>query len=433
MEMDTLLNAIYKTLLHSMWQGVLLAVIGGAIMVLAQKLKSSIKYLLLTFSLVLFLLVVVYTFKLELNSTSGFVKDNQVTSSSYLLETENVEEEGLIFSIIDKIHAFYDYYLAHYDRAFVFFWFLIICFKIVMMFFDVRNVYKLKNTKRLPVTDELQRIFKSICYKMNLKKSISVFESAIAKTPMVIGAIKPVVLIPMGLLTSMTPEQVEAILAHELAHIKRKDFLVNLIQSGMEIIFFFNPFVLWISSLIRKERELCCDDIAIELTGDKMLYANTLVKCKEHSSLVYSMNFVGNRKLLLNRVKRVLGLSKSSLSTFDRFFLGLCFISIVITTAIFTTNSTTTNESNHYFFSSFNASQESKVPNRVNAEEIIKQLIADKIISNPENFSFKITNFALYVNGTRQSKALHKQILVDFVKNYERRLHFTRSVISESD
>lgn len=433
MELDTLLNAIYKTLLHSLWQGVILAVLGGAVMVLGKKLKSSTKYLLLTFSLVLFSVVMLFTFTLELTTNSIFVADTQSSSSQYLPEIENIQEEGFIFSMTDKIHVFYDYYIAHYDRVLVFVWFAIICIKIATMFFDVRNVYKLKNAKRKPVSVELQRLFKTICHKMDLKKGISVFESGIAKTPMVIGVIKPMVLIPIGLLTSMTPEQVEAILAHELAHIKRKDFMVNLIQSGMEIIFFFNPFVIWISSVIRKERELCCDDIAIELTGDKMLYANTLVECKEYRSPVYSMNFVSNRKPLLNRVRRILGLSKSSLSRFDRFFVGLCFIALVFTTAILTTNPWRAQGSSHYFLSSFSDSQASKIPNRVDAEEIIKQLVDDRIISNPENFSFKVTNFALYVDGNRQSKALHRQILLDFVKDYERRLHFTKSVISESD
>ena len=237
----------------------------------------------------------------------------------------------------------------------------------------------------------------------------------------------------MGLLNSIAPEQVEAILAHELAHIKRKDFVVNLIQSAMEIIFFFNPFVLWISSLIRKEREVCCDDMAIELTGDKMLYVNTLVKCKEFGSPTYSMNFVGNRKPLLNRVKRILGLSKSSLSSIDRFFVGLCFIALILTTVSLTTDTRVAKGSGYYLFSSFSDNQASKIPNRVDAEKIIKQLIDDRIISNPENFSFKVTNFALYVNGNRQSKALHRQILADFVKDYERRLHFTKNVVSESD
>jgi bla regulator protein BlaR1 len=80
---------------------------------------------------------------------------------------------------------------------------------------------------------------------------------------MVIGNLKPVILMPIGLLTALTTEEVEAILMHELAHIKRRDYLVNLLQSLMEIVFFFNPAVLWISQLIKAERENCCDDLAL--------------------------------------------------------------------------------------------------------------------------------------------------------------------------
>jgi len=91
---------------------------------------------------------------------------------------------------------------------------------------------------------------------------------------MVIGLVKPAILVPLGLLSNLPPGQVEAVLLHELAHIRRKDYLVNLLQSFAEAIFFFNPAVLWISSLIREERENCCYDIAIGGIKNKNKFIN---------------------------------------------------------------------------------------------------------------------------------------------------------------
>ena len=112
--------------------------------------------------------------------------------------------------------------------------------------------------------------------ELQIRRRIQLLQSEIVQVPVVIGVLKPVILIPLGILSQLPPEQVEAILLHELAHIKRKDYLVNLLQSLAETIFFFNPAVLWVSSLIRDERENCCDDIAIAGTKNKAAFVNAL-------------------------------------------------------------------------------------------------------------------------------------------------------------
>ncbi|MDC6387900.1 M56 family metallopeptidase [Maribacter sp. PR1] len=432
MNPDIILNAIYKTLLHSLWQGGLLAIVGGLIIFFGKHLKPSIKYLLLTFSLFLFLGGTIYTFLSELNQTNRFLSEKAYPSSKTLLEPSLKGEENLLVSVADKVYTLYDYYLAHYDRVFVFIWFIVLCFKVALMSIDVFHIRKLQTTKIKLVDSKIEKILLSLNDRLSLKKSIGVFESAIAKTPLVIGALKPIILLPVGLATSMTIEQIEAIMAHEMAHIKRKDFLVNLIQSVMEIIFFFNIPVLWVTSLIRNERELCCDDIAINITGNKIIYVNTLVECIEYRPPIYGIAFAGNKNLLLKRVKRILSIQKPSLNSFDKLFIGLCLVCAIFLTSILGTKPT--NGSNHYFFSSFiDGSKASKDVDRVNSNAIIEQLKKSNIISDLGNFSVKITNYALYVNGNKQSETLHRQILKDFVKDYQYRLHFTTTVKSGSD
>ena len=107
--------------------------------------------------------------------------------------------------------------------------------------------------------------------------------------PSVIGWLKPVVLLPAATLLGLTPEQLEAVLAHELAHIRRYDYLVNIVQMLIETLFFYHPAVWWISGRIRQERELCCDDIAVRCCGDAVGYARALTALERMRVMLTAM------------------------------------------------------------------------------------------------------------------------------------------------
>ena len=92
--------------------------------------------------------------------------------------------------------------------------------------------------------------------------------SALVEVPTVIGSLRPVVLLPVSALAGMSPSQLDAILAHELAHIRRHDYLVNLLQTLVETLLFYHPAVWWLSRRIRIERENCCDDLGGGVCGD---------------------------------------------------------------------------------------------------------------------------------------------------------------------
>jgi len=155
---------------------------------------------------------------------------------------------------------------------------------------------------------------------------------------MVIGNLKPVILVPIGLLTALSAEEVEAILIHELAHIKRRDYLVNVLQSLMEIVFFFNPAVLWVSKLIKTERENCCDDLALAQNNNKVNYIRALVSCEEYQSSVpaYAMAFPGGRSTLLDRVKRLASNRNHSLNMFEKTMLAVCLVVLGLGVSAFT-------------------------------------------------------------------------------------------------
>ena len=111
---------------------------------------------------------------------------------------------------------------------------------------------------------------------LRLSRPVTLLESCLAEVPVVIGYLRPVILVPVGLLAGMPAGQVEAILLHELAHIRRHDYLVNLLQTVVEGLLFYHPAVWWISGVIRAERENCCDDLVVATQGDAHEYAAAL-------------------------------------------------------------------------------------------------------------------------------------------------------------
>ena len=108
---------------------------------------------------------------------------------------------------------------------------------------------------------------------MRLSRPVTLLESCLAEVPVVIGYVRPVILMPVGLLAGLPAGQIESILLHELAHIRRHDYLVNLLQIVVEGLVFYHPAVWWISGVIRAERENCCDDLVVATQGDAFAYA----------------------------------------------------------------------------------------------------------------------------------------------------------------
>ncbi len=165
---------------------------------------------------------------------------------------------------------------------------------------------------------------------LGLTRAIHITESAAIRVPMVIGIIKPVVLLPVGLVSGLSLRQVEAVLAHEFAHIKRADFAINILQSVIEVLFFFHPALWWLSARVREERELCCDDIAIDVCGDARILARALADVEEFAqSPALAMSLASNRKQLLHRVRRMLGVPVKPFIS-NRSLAGLTLATILL-------------------------------------------------------------------------------------------------------
>jgi hypothetical protein len=167
---------------------------------------------------------------------------------------------------------------------------------------------------------------------IQIKMPVILLESSLVKVPSVTGFFKPIILIPIGLLSNLPHDQMEAILLHELAHIRRKDYFVNFMQCLAETLFFFNPGILWLSSLMKEERENCCDDIAIGVMENKGKFLHALVSFEEYNmkTAALSLGFGGKKKHLLNRAKRIIYSNNKSLNAIEKTFLSVSLLLITI-------------------------------------------------------------------------------------------------------
>jgi GWxTD domain-containing protein len=159
----------------------------------------------------------------------------------------------------------------------------------------------------------LQKL-KSIRARMNVTKAVALLESSRTQIPVVIGYVRPAILLPVGLLTGMPAEQIELILMHELAHVRRADYLFNMLQTVVESIMFYNPGIWWISSVIRTERENCCDDVVLETTNAGPLYAAALTALEENRSNQMEVGMAATGGSLVKRIRRILRQSEPQTS-----------------------------------------------------------------------------------------------------------------------
>ncbi len=149
--------------------------------------------------------------------------------------------------------------------------------------------------------------FASLCARLNVSRPVKLLTSTAVAVPVVIGWLKPMILLPAGLLTGLSIAQLEAVLAHELAHVRRHDYLVNLLQNIVETLCFYHPAVWWVSRQLRKEREHCCDDIAASLTGGPLDYARALATLEEMRGSL-NLGLSAATGPLLQRIRRLIGL-----------------------------------------------------------------------------------------------------------------------------
>jgi beta-lactamase regulating signal transducer with metallopeptidase domain len=194
--------------------------------------------------------------------------------------------------------------------------FLSLAYLAAAAFLFIRFYLQYRYTQRLFTTglqkaDVEWRLFlKDAVQHMSIKKKVQIWLSSLVDTPVTFGILKPVILLPVAAVNHLTLKQAEAIILHELNHIRRNDYLVNLLISCVDVILFFNPFARLLTGIIRKERENCCDDMVLQFCYEPHSYATALLKLEQNRVHTNELALAATGKdkfFLLNRVKRILG------------------------------------------------------------------------------------------------------------------------------
>ena len=150
--------------------------------------------------------------------------------------------------------------------------------------------------------------------RIGVSRPVRLLVSALVPAPTVVGWLRPLVLVPVGALSGLPAGHLEALLLHELAHIRRHDYLVNLLQSVAEALLFYHPAVWWVSGHIRAERELCCDDVAVSISGDAFNYARALAQVESYRAAHSVVALAANGGPLADRIARLLGQSRPAVA-----------------------------------------------------------------------------------------------------------------------
>jgi len=146
---------------------------------------------------------------------------------------------------------------------------------------------------------------------LEISRGVRVAVSSRISVPMMMGTLRPIILLPVAAISDLSTDELEAILLHELAHVKRHDYLVNIIQSAIESLMFFNPFVWLVSRIVRREREHCCDDLVLAYSSSPFPYARALARLEEYRGAgTLSIAATGNSNQLFNRIKRIIEMKR---------------------------------------------------------------------------------------------------------------------------
>ena len=170
--------------------------------------------------------------------------------------------------------------------------------------------------------------------RLGMDRPVKLLQSAFVEVPTVIGWLRPVILLPVGCLLGLSTAQLEAILAHELAHIRRHDYLVNLFQNVVETRLFYHTAVWWVSRRIREERENCCDDLAVEICGDRLTYARALATLEEMRHTPGQLALAAAGAPLLQRIRRLVGKSSTGATRPGWPLAGIVALLIIIALAV---------------------------------------------------------------------------------------------------
>lgn len=296
--------AIGWTVIHSLWQISVIVLLYYLISIYGAVQKPRHKYVLAYSALLLQLITSITTF-LTLYQPLLYVTSsatNAAKEPAFFVMKTAVHPLGVVEQIKLLLEPLLPLIVTMWVIGMVFF------FIRLLLGYAFWQQVRYKNT--FPLPEEWRNVFQAVKNRMKIDRRVEVAFSSMIASPVLIGHFKPIVLLPLALVNQLTINQVEGIIAHELAHLRRYDFILNVVQLFIESIFYYHPAIWWLGQQIRSLREDCADDLALEHTNDSMTYARTLLRVAEQGKVSRQSLVMGllgqNKKHLLTRIQRIL-------------------------------------------------------------------------------------------------------------------------------
>lgn len=269
--LDTLLSTplayhLGWTLVHFIWQGALVGVLYACLRFVLQDSEPQSRYWLSLTALVVLAALPVLTFIRLLAEPVAVPAITGVTHAIQSLQT--VPQTNLVDALRELLHSIVPWTVPAWCAG--------VALMALRSFSGWRRIHRLTREGAEHASDDWQDRLAGLAMRIGVRVRVRLMVTAQVAVPCVVGWLKPVILIPPAALAGLSVQQLEMVLAHELSHIRRHDYLVNLLQLAVETVLFYHPVVRWISQDARRERELCCDDSAVHACGDALHYAHAL-------------------------------------------------------------------------------------------------------------------------------------------------------------
>jgi len=320
---SALAHHLGRALLHSLWQGTAIAIILATALYLLRRRSAAVRHAVCFFALVAMLVTMVVTLSrpiIAAHSTSESSYRNTARSlSASVIRSEGAltpDNDGALKpSIPASARPVKPGVMLPSRLALLLSWcetrspFLSVCWAVGVLALSLRHIggwWWIRKMRRCgtPAHADLLQMMNRLQARFDLPHVTSLLVSVDAAAPMLVGLLKPVVLLPASVITGLDSAQLEAILAHEIAHLVRRDAWANLFQLTMETLFFYHPAIWWIGRRMREEREIAADDLALSICTDRRLYAGALARLVEVQQ-VTAFALAANGGSLLHRIRRI--------------------------------------------------------------------------------------------------------------------------------
>ena len=326
-----LIRAFGWTLLHSFWQAFLVFACLRIVLKMWPMAAAAIKYHLSLLSLAGIAGWFMTTFFSQLSVAREARAIRNISMSwdpvTVAAATEQLPRQSGLQTAIPGMEVYFPFLVAIYIIG--------VTIMTIKLCFDLAQLRQIRrqglSSMGMPWDEHLAKL----AGHMGVTRKVQLFISQHLQVPVMIGFLRPVILLPAAMVNNLSPDQLEAILLHELAHIKRNDYLLNIFQSIVETILFFNPFVWWISKNIRLEREHCCDDLVIAGTVQPLHYAKALVALEEYrlTANPMAMAVADDKHHLFHRIKRIMEMKTKNLNYSQRLLALLIIVTGMVSIA----------------------------------------------------------------------------------------------------